>query len=207
MKVQFHDGTGWQVISPDNTIRSVPFAMTAKSATQLGDKTINDFVLKSNAPGSACTAGQVVFWDGTNFSCVTDAGGAGVISDVLAGTGIAVSGATSKTVAVNFGTTAGTVAQGNDSRITNALQSTTVFAGDVSGTATSMAVDRIKGVSIDSTAPTTGQVLRYDGAKWAAATPNAGTVTSVGVSVPSIMSASGGPIVCGGNCFNLYQCH
>ena len=67
LKVQFHDGSGWKVISPANVIRSVPFAYTAYSAQKIAGKTINDLLLKSSLPGTACTAGQVITWNGSGF--------------------------------------------------------------------------------------------------------------------------------------------
>lgn len=37
-------------------------------------------------------------------------------------------------------------------------------------------------------------MLKFDGSNWVAANPTAGTVTSVGMTVPSILSVSGGPV-------------
>ena len=61
------------------------------------------------------------------------------------------------------------------------------LAGDVSGSIGATSVDKIKGYAVDfSTAPTNGQVLKYNGTNWApAADSNAGgTVTSVSASAP-----------------------
>ncbi len=67
----------------------------------------------------------------------------------------------------NVGTAAGTVAAGDDSRITGALQSSISFSGDVSGAYNATSVDKIKGKAVSATAPTTaGQVLRYDGTNY-----------------------------------------
>jgi len=57
----------------------------------------------------------------------------------------------------NVGTTAGTVAAGDDSRFGNATS--------------------IQGVAVDATAPTTGQVPTYDGTKYVPTTPGGGTPT------------------------------
>lgn len=43
------------------------------------------------------------------------------------------------------------------------------FGGDLSGSNTSQNVNKIKGVSVSATAPTTGQVLAFNGASWAPA--------------------------------------
>ncbi|MFM6929981.1 MAG: beta strand repeat-containing protein, partial [Bdellovibrio sp.] len=81
------------------------------------------------------------------------------------GTGLSV---TSNQLTVSYGTTAGTAAQGNDSRITGAFQSSTTLSGDLSGTLPSPVVEKIKGQSISAAGTATGQVLRYAGANtWA----------------------------------------
>ncbi|WP_232468575.1 tail fiber domain-containing protein [Bdellovibrio bacteriovorus] len=161
LSVQFHDGVGWNLITPDNEIRSVPYAHFASSALKLGNYSATDFVRTNALPAAACSAGQVVFFDGSDFTCVTDAGGTGVISDVLAGTGVTVTGTTSKTVNVTYGTTTGTAAQGNDSRITGAFQSATNLGGDLSGTLPNPTVAKIQGIAVATTTPQTGQVYRY----------------------------------------------
>ncbi|AFY01325.1 hypothetical protein Bdt_1630 [Bdellovibrio bacteriovorus str. Tiberius] len=181
LSVQFHDGTGWMQISPDNEIRSVPYAHFASSALKLGNYSATDFVRTNTLPGAACTAGQVVFFDGTNFTCVTDAGGTGVVSDVLAGTGVSVVGTTTKTVAVNYGTTAGTAAQGNDSRITGAFQSSTALGGDLSGTLPNPTVAKVQGVAVATTTPLDGQVYRF----------NSGSLEPVYFGVDDLKTSSG----------------
>ncbi|MBV2168261.1 MAG: tail fiber domain-containing protein, partial [Bdellovibrio sp.] len=50
LRVQFHDGTGWRIISPDNEIRTVPFSAFAHSAEKLGENSPSDFVLKTGVP-------------------------------------------------------------------------------------------------------------------------------------------------------------
>lgn len=53
------------------------------------------------------------------------------------------------------------------------------LTGDVSGTQTTTSVDRIKGVAVSTTAPTTGQVMQYNGTQWAPSTLPGAPVTSV----------------------------
>jgi hypothetical protein len=68
------------------------------------------------------------------------------------------------------------------------------LAGDVTGTQTSTSVTALRGTALAATAPTTGQVLRYDGTQWGPASAASGTVTSVGTGA----GLSGGPITATG---------
>lgn len=49
------------------------------------------------------------------------------------------------------------------------------LAGDVTGNITAASVSGIRGISVLATAPTTGQVLKYDGTNWAPAADSTGT--------------------------------
>lgn len=195
LRVSFYDGSSWQLISPDKVIHSTGFAFSAKSASSVQGKTISDLMLKNQFPGSACSGGQVASWDGSQILCVTPATG---VLDVLAGTGLSVSGSTTKTLSANFGTTAGTIMQGNDSRVVSALQIGTSFAGDVSGVYSATKVEKIQTVPVSATLPTSGQVLSYNGSMWAPQSIAAGGVTSVGMAVPAYMTVSGAPITTSG---------
>lgn len=132
LKVQFYDGNGWNPISPSSEIRSVPFAAFAMSAEKLGNNSPADFVLKSSVP--TCSPGQVLFSNGSTLSCVTDAGGSGFVSSVIGSGPITVSGTSTVTVGANIGTTAGTLAAGDDSRFTNSRPPNGAAGGDLSGT-------------------------------------------------------------------------
>lgn len=161
LAVQFHDGTGWKDITPNSELRSVPYASFADSAAKLGDKLPTDFVAKTDL--TSCTAGQYLTYDVfAGFSCATDAGGAGMLSDVNVTAPLTKSGAASSpTLGISVGTVSGTVAAGDDNRFGNAL--------------------KIQSVAVDGTAPSTGQVLKYDGTKWApgADSSNVGTITGI----------------------------
>lgn len=142
LKVQFHDGTGWKAITPSTEIRSVPFSTFSYSSGRLGNNVAADFVLKSAL--TTCAVGQYLTFDGTNFTCATDAGGAGMVSDVNVTAPLTKGGtATVPVLGISVGSAAGTVAAGNDSRFGNAT--------------------KFQGVAVDATAPTSGQVLKYDG--------------------------------------------
>ncbi|WP_415062526.1 hypothetical protein [Bdellovibrio sp.] len=139
LRVQFWDGKGWQLISPDNVIRSVPFAVQATNTVKFADKSLSEFVLKSIIP--SCDANEFLTWDGMNFTCLPGTAGSG---------------------------------------------------------------SQLQGRAVSSAAPTSNQVLKWNGTAWAPANDEEGSgggsggVSSVDLSVPSIMSVSGGPVTSSG---------
>ncbi|WP_373997870.1 hypothetical protein [Bdellovibrio bacteriovorus] len=212
LKVQFHDGQGWKVISPANTIRSVPFSYTSYSAQKISDKSVNDLLLKSAAPAATCLSGEVLSWNGTQFVCVTDAGGSGVISDVTAGTGISVSGTTTKNISLtNTSVVAGSYGSATQvptftvdaqGRLTTAgsVAITGVSpggsaGGDLSGSYPNPTVAKIAGKNLAITSPSSGQFLKYDGSEWENVSLSSADLTDAG----SLLKSSQMPATCAVN--------
>jgi len=109
---------------------------------------------------SGCNAGQVLQWTGTLWQCATVSGSGGGISGVTGTAPISVmNGTTAPVVSVSVGTTAGTLAAGNDSRFGNATS--------------------LGGVAVAPTAPANGQVLQFNGTAWAPASAGTGGISSV----------------------------
>lgn len=77
--------------------------------------TLQGSAVSTTAP---TTAGQVLEWNGTAWAPA--AGGAGTVTSITAGTGLTGGTITdSGTIAVSYGSTAGTAAQGNDARLSD----------------------------------------------------------------------------------------
>ncbi|MGZ3802382.1 MAG: beta strand repeat-containing protein, partial [Bdellovibrio sp.] len=134
LRVSFYDGSGWKLISPDNIIRSVPFAGYALSAQKLGTNVAADFLLKAGLP--TCTSGTFLSYDGTSLSCAPVAGASGgTVTNVTSTNSYltVVNGNSSPALTVNVGTTANTVAAGNDARFTDARTPTGTAGGALSG--------------------------------------------------------------------------
>ncbi|WP_168196448.1 tail fiber domain-containing protein [Bdellovibrio sp. NC01] len=162
LKVQFHDGVGWRTLSTANIIRSVPYAYFSYSAQKIGNFTSNDLLLKSTLPSASCAAGEVLTYDGSGFVCVTDQGGSGIVSSVTVNAPLTVSGTGNVRIGIQVGTSAGTVAAGDDARIAGAFAANTNLGGDLSGTLPNPTVAKIQGHSVSSTAPSDGQLLKYN---------------------------------------------
>ncbi|MGZ3793797.1 MAG: tail fiber domain-containing protein, partial [Bdellovibrio sp.] len=135
LRVSFYDGIGWKLITPDNTIRSVPFAGYALSAEKLGTYGVNDFLLKAGLP--TCTGGTFLSYDGTSLTCAAVSGvNGGTVTNVTSTNSYltVINNSSSPSLTVNVGTVANTVAAGNDPRFSDARTPTGAAGGVLNGT-------------------------------------------------------------------------
>jgi len=137
-----------------------------------------------DATASTPASGDVLRFDGTKYIAVPMPTGA--VASVAGRTGVVTLTSADITglgtaALLNVGTTAGTVAAGDDARFTDNRTPSGTASGDLSGTYPNPSVTKIRGVLVDATAstPASGDVLRFDGAKYIAVPMPTGAVASV----------------------------
>lgn len=191
LRVRFHDGDGWKTVSPDTVIRTVPYAAFAGSASKLGNYTASEFILKNILP--LCSSGTFLSWNGTDLICegISGANGGTVTNVTSANSYLSVSNNTSTPLlTLKVGTAAGTVAAGDDVRLSDARVPKGFATGDLTGSYPSPQVAGLQGVPIASTAPSSGNFLKHNGSQWGPAAISTNDVTGLVATLGSLMAQS-----------------
>src|SRR5262249_10642926 len=115
---------------------------------------------------ATCAQGEILKYStSTGWGCAADAGSAGFVSGVVAGTGLQANTITSVgTLNVDVGTTAGKILQLNGSAQIPAVDGS-LLAG--------VSASSLTGRPLSITSPTTGQILQFNGSFWIPASNSA----------------------------------
>jgi len=113
--------------------------------------------------------GQVLKWTGSQWEPDTDANSGGTVTYVTAQAPVAVWNGSSTpqiSMAPATATADGYLASADFARFSAKFDASTQCGGDLAGAWESPVVARLQGVSVSSTSPSSGQVLRFDGSGW-----------------------------------------
>jgi len=116
--------------------------------------------------------GQVLKWSGAQWEPAADADSGGTVTSLSAQAPLTVWNGTSTpeiSIAPAGASADGYLTSSDWTRFEAKYGSATLCGGDLDGTLASPVVARLRGVSVDSAVPGGGQVLRFDGSRWAPA--------------------------------------
>ncbi|MGZ3772720.1 MAG: beta strand repeat-containing protein [Pseudobdellovibrionaceae bacterium] len=207
LRVSFYDGAGWKTITPDNTIRSVPFAgysLSAESAQKLGTNVASDFLLKAGLP--TCGVGTFLTWNGSALTCAAVSGASGgTVTSVSSANGdlTVATGTTTPVLTLNSGTGANQIVKldasaklpaVDGSQLTNlqASQIPNMSAAKITtGTLSSSQMPAFTGGDVTSSAGSVNLTLANSGV-------TAGTYNSVTVDAKGRVTAGTNPTTLSG---------
>ncbi len=203
-------GTGASSFNGGRIVLSTPTALIESPSLSNGQLLIGS---TGNAPIAAnLSAGAGV--DITNSAggiIISAIGSGGTVTNVTGSAPLTVINNTSIpdiSISKSNSTTDGYLSSTDWNTFSNKLGTDSSFSGDVSGTASTLSVDRIKNSPILLSAPTSGNLLRFDGTNWVNAMlgtvdittgilpiSRGGTNSGVALANNRIMVSSGGSIV------------
>lgn len=152
--------------SPSNTWVCVNLAITLAGDVQ-GATGSNKVTALQGAPISATapTANQVLTYTGTEWKPMVVPSALTSVASTNTYLSVA-STATSATLTLNVGTAAGTVAAGNDARLSDSRLPTGAASGDLTGTYPAPTILKIQGTAVSMGTPQEGDALVFTAGAW-----------------------------------------
>jgi len=147
--------------------------------------------------------GQVLKWSGTAWEPAGDADSGGTVRDVTAVAPLSIWNGTStpQISIVQAGAGAdGYLTSSDWARFEAKYGALTQCGGDLDGTLASPVVAKIQGVRVDTTIPTSAQVLRFDGSRWAPASLG---ISDVGGLSSGYLDLTGDQTIAGAKIFSV----
>lgn len=200
LRVFFHDGHGWKQITPDNVIRSVPFASFAFRAAKVGSFGPEDLVTKPEIP--SCGSNTFLSWNGTQLTCEPVSGSVGGTVTGVASTNAyltVANGSSAASLTLHVGTSANTVAAGNDVRFSDARTPMGTASGDLGDSYPNPKVVKIQGVDVNGATPSDGQFLKFTSSAWRPANLAISDIAGLSTTLNGVISQSQFPASCYAN--------
>lgn len=198
LKIEIDNGNGFVNLG-SVPFQSVPYALSAKNVENLPAVSLNDL---SDVSTSGATSGQVLKFDGTSWKPATSGGSGG--GTYTAGSGININGTVIEATSaspmwnanklygnnvVNTTPSSGEVLKWNGSAWAPATDNGTNYSAGTGVTITGSSIaansstamwnaSQFQGRTVANTAPSSGQVMKWNGSAWAPAADNGNTYVS-----------------------------
>jgi len=152
---------------------------------------------------TAPSFGQVLKWTGTQWEPQPDANSGGTLTALVGVAPLTVWGGTTDpniSMAVANASADGYLSSADWVRFDAKYEASTQCGGDLSGALSTPLVAKLRGVPVASTVPSSSQVLRFDGSRWAPASLG---IADVGDLSPGYLDLSGAQTVGGAKTFSV----